>query len=95
MRNFVLLSSVLLGVAPATQGGAFWSTHQTSPDRRAAVATLRPVSDFAGFCGDLGQGRLPITYAAPEASACCGDKPACARLLATTILKRPRSDLRT
>ncbi len=48
-------------------------------------------------CGDLAgspSGRA-VDYATPEASACCGGAPACARLLATTVLRRPQADPRT
>ena len=46
-------------------------------------------------CGALAGTPNRIAYAAPEASACCAADPACARLLATTIIRRARGDLHT
>ena len=53
----------------------------------------RPGMDAA--CGSLSPRAGQIAYAVPEASACCADAPACPRLLATTIIRRPAIDPRT
>lgn len=80
MRNF--LFSVVFA-ASATTAALAGGTHQS----------LRPAMDAA--CGSLSPRAARIAYAVPEASACCADAPACPRLLATTVIRRPGIDPRT
>jgi hypothetical protein len=68
----------------------------------ALLAVLGPVAARAEApsaaqitCGALPGVPNRIAYAAPEASACCAQDPACARLLATTVIRRARPDLHT
>ncbi|HKM62665.1 MAG TPA: hypothetical protein VJY39_09260 [Acidisphaera sp.] len=95
MRNMVLMASILVGVAATAQGDI--APPSRSPAVRPVAATVRrpatmlPTAMF-GVCDDLAQGRLD--FAASQASNCC-DQEACARLLATTVLRRPQHDLRT
>jgi hypothetical protein len=94
MRNFILVSSILLGVASAAQGDAASPARDLMRPARVTVTapvTLLGTAVF-GVCNDLAQGRMD--GAMSQATSCC-DKPACARLLSTIILKHAHGDLRT
>ncbi len=95
MRNMVVIASILISVTAMAQGDI--APPATGPAIRPVAAVDRtpatvPATAMFGVCDDLTQGRLD--FALSQSSNCC-DQEACARLLATTVLRFPHHDLRT
>jgi len=79
MRYFVATLALAAGLAPAA-----WASDGPADPQAAHIE-----------CGALPGIPSRIAYAAPEASACCAQDAACARLLATTVIRRAHHDLHT